>query len=103
MSTSVLGRILMQATAESLRDPELAELVHRRVLEPRRTLIREVISSGQLAGELRADVNPDVVLPTLVGPMLYLGMWDSRGAIQQVPVEAVVDLVLTGLTPASRS
>lgn len=103
VTTSRRGRILVQVTAESLRDPALAELVHRRVLAPRRALIREVIETGQATGELRADLDPDVVQPLLVGPMLYLGMWNSQESARSVPVAAIVDLVLSGLTPASDS
>lgn len=103
VTTSMLGRILVQVTGESLRDPALADLVHRRVLAPRRALIREVIETGQSTGELRADLDPDVLQPLLVGPMLYLGMWSSQEAARGVSVSAVVDVALSGLTPASDS
>lgn len=97
---SVRGRILMQVVSEGLRDPALADLVHHRVLAPRRQALRDVIADGIASGELRADVEVDTVVPVLVGPMLYLGMWSGAAATKAVTVEAVVDLVLTGLTAA---
>lgn len=100
---SVRGRILMQVVSEGLRDPALADLVHHRVLAPRRQALRDVIADGIASGELRADVEVDTVVPILVGPMLYLGMWSGAAATKGVTVEAVVDLVLTGLTPATDS
>jgi AcrR family transcriptional regulator len=97
---SMRGRILLQVVSEGLRDPGLAGLVHERVLAPRRQVLRDVIADGIASGELRADVDVDAVVPVLVGPMLYLGMWSGSTATQDVTVESVVDLVLTGLTPA---
>lgn len=103
MASSARGRILMQVVSEGERDPRLVQLVHERVLAPRRALIRRVISDGIASGELRADADADAVIPVLVGPMLYLGMWDASVPERDVTVESVVDLVLSGLTRASGS
>ncbi len=100
-SASVRGRILMHAAAQGSCDPELADLVQSRVLAPRRALLRSIIADGVEAGELREGIDPDAVVPVLVGPMLYLGMWGSVSG--NVSVEAVVDVILTGLTRASDS
>jgi AcrR family transcriptional regulator len=97
---SVRGRILVQVASEGLRDPALADLVHQRVLAPRRQVLRDVIADGVASGELRADIEVDPVVPVLVGPMLYLGMWSGSSVTQGVTVESVVDLVLSGLTSA---
>jgi AcrR family transcriptional regulator len=94
---SVRGRILMQVMSEGQRDPDLAALVHQRVLAPRRQVLRGIIADGIASGELRPDVEIDTVVPVLVGPMLYLGMWGSAEVTSGVTVESVVDLVLTGL------
>lgn len=95
---SVRGRILLQVVSEGLRDPALADLVHQRVLAPRRQVLRDVIADAIASGELRADVEVDTVVPVLVGPMLYLGMWSGSAVTKGVTVESVVDLVLAGLT-----
>lgn len=94
---SVRGRILMQVMSEGQRDPDLAALVHQRVLAPRRQVLRTIIADGIASGELRPDVEIETVVPALVGPMLYLGMWGSAEVTLGVTVESVVDLVLTGL------
>lgn len=100
---SVRGRILVQVASEGLRDPALADLVHHRVLAPRRQVLRDVIADGIASGELRADVEVDTVVPVLVGPMLYLGMWSGSSVTRGVTVASVVDLVLSGLTPATEA
>lgn len=103
VTTSMRGRILMQVAGEGARDPELVRLVHGRVLAPRRQLLRDIVCDGIRTGELRSDIDVDAVVPVLVGPMLYLGMWSACTPERDVPVETVVDTVLSGLTPATGS
>ena len=100
---SVHGRILTRVAAAGAGEPALAELVQSRVLAPRRQVLRDVIADGIASGELRDDVDVNAVIPVLVGPMLYLGMWDRTPVASDVSVDAVVDTILSGLTRASGS
>lgn len=100
---STRGRILMHVVGEGAREPRLAELVHDRVLAPRRRILSDIIERGMASGELRADLDVTAVIPVLVGPMLYLGMWRMCSAAQQVSVESVVDVLMTGMTRAIES
>ncbi|MEI6363398.1 MAG: TetR/AcrR family transcriptional regulator [Actinomycetes bacterium] len=93
------GRILMHAMASD--DPELHGLVHERVLAPRARVLKCVIEEGIADGQLRPDLDVDAVVPILVGPMLYLGMWRTRDSARKVAVDDVVDLIMTGLTRAN--
>jgi len=95
------GRILMHAMASD--DPRLAQLVHARVIGPRAELLLRVVDEGIASGELRADIDADAVVPLLVGPMLYLGLWRMRENVRRVEVDQVVDLIMSGLTRASGS
>lgn len=97
------GRVLMQAAAEGVRDPAVASLVHDRVLEPRREVLRQIIRDGIERGELRSGIDLDAVIPLLVGPMMHLGMWRMIPGVEAIDVETVVDLILEGMTPASGS
>lgn len=103
VTRSIRGRILLQAVSEGLRDPELAALVHQRVLAPRRDLLHGVLDEAVAHGELRAEVDRAAALAVLTGPMVYLGLWSGDDQMRGVSVETVVDLVLSGLTPASGS
>jgi AcrR family transcriptional regulator len=94
-------RILMHAFGSD--DPELVEQVYTRVLSSRSELLRSTIARGVANGELRDDLDADAAVAVLVGPMLYLGMWRSRGSVRRVGVDEVVDLVMKGLTPATGS
>jgi AcrR family transcriptional regulator len=93
------GRILMHAIAS--RDPGLAVLVHDRVLSPRSRQLRAVVAEGISTGDLRAGLDVNAVMSILVGPMLYLGMWRMREGIDEVSVDDVVDLLMSGLTRAN--
>jgi AcrR family transcriptional regulator len=54
---------------ELRRSPKLAE-VYQKVIAPRRQLIQDVIERGMASGELRADLDVEVVIAMLVGPMV---------------------------------
>lgn len=100
---SLQSRILTHAVSEGSGDPAMAELVHDRVLVPRRQLLRRIIEAGVGSGELRPDLDADTVIPILIGPMLYLGKWCMSPRAQQVTVEGVVDILMRGMTPANDS
>ncbi len=94
---TIRGRVLMRAAAEGVSDPSIAALVHARVLEPRREALRQVIRDGMASGELRPGIDLEAVVPVLVGPMMHLGMWRMCSGVEDVSVDAVIDLLLTGL------
>jgi AcrR family transcriptional regulator len=54
---------------ELKRSPKLNE-VYQKVIAPRRQLMRDVIGRGMASGELRADLDVDIVVAMLVGPMV---------------------------------
>ena len=62
-SMQMLGSLM----GESERSPELVELFRERVIAPRRKMLVEVIERGRDRGELRADIDPPLVVDMLVG------------------------------------
>ena len=102
-ASSTTGRVFIRVVTEGHTQPGLAAVIQVRILEPRRQVLRDVIADGVASGELHADLDPGTVIPVLVGPMLYLGMWDGLPGQGAVTVEAVVDAVLAGLAgPSAR-
>jgi AcrR family transcriptional regulator len=74
------------------RDPELARLVHD-FLEARMEPYREVLREAIARGELRPDIDLDVAVSTLSGPVFYRRLV-SRETIDAPYVEKVVDQFL---------
>ncbi len=88
------GRIMLAVISHSHDHPELAQLVYDRILQPRRMRIREIVEQGIEAGEFPSTLNIDVAMPTLIGPMLYLGMWSMCDPVSQTSTEDVLRSVM---------
>lgn len=91
-----IDRIMPSLVAEVNRDPQRYELFQN-MIEPRRNLIREVLLGGIRSGELRADLNVEVTMAALVGPMLIQGMLRWHPDIDETTLpEQIVETVLSG-------
>jgi len=68
------------------------------VVEPRRRVMREVLERGVRTGELRADLDVELALALLSGPVIVQLMleWNPRLSEERLP-ERVVDAVLAGI------
>jgi hypothetical protein len=73
---------------------KLAELVFERIAEPGRNMVRSMIIEGMNSGEFRRDINVELALPQLIGPMFYLGMWSVIDSVAEISTEALIDSVL---------
>jgi AcrR family transcriptional regulator len=102
---SLDGRVFTHAMSEASQEPAIAQLVHDRVLAPRRALLRRIIAHGLAAGQLRTDIDPEVALPIIVGPALYISKWQLTDRPVAVTAEQLVDIILGGMgrTPANGS
>lgn len=87
------------------RLPQLGELYTQKVVAPRRAALRDVIERGRAEGLLDPGIDLDVLLTCLSAPAILIGMHKARNQpTGNVPIEAVVDLVLAGaLSPAARA
>jgi hypothetical protein len=96
-------KILRPLLGQALLDEKLREAVRKRWVEPRRQFAREIIRRGIERGELRAGLDPDVVLDALYGPFYHrlLVPYDDA-SISDAYVDALVDTVFGGLERKSR-
>ncbi|WP_422752337.1 TetR/AcrR family transcriptional regulator [Micromonospora sp. WMMD708] len=90
-------RIMPCLVPEVNRSPDHFQL-YQNIIEPRRKIMREVLRRGVAAGELRADLDIEVAMALLTGPMLIqrLLRWHPELDDRLLP-EKVVDGVLDGL------
>jgi AcrR family transcriptional regulator len=66
-----IGQTVAALIAEGQADPELAEALRSRWLSVRRAEAREILELGIERGELREDLDPEVAVDILYGPIYY--------------------------------
>jgi AcrR family transcriptional regulator len=91
-----LGCKISMLLANGQFDEEMAEAFRVRWIEPRRDEARLVIQRGIERGEIRQEVDPDVLVDLLYGPV-YFRLLGEHAPLSQSFADALVDLVLSGL------
>lgn len=74
------GRLVRELLAETASDPEALKLFGERFVKPRRAVAKHLIEKGISAGEFRPDLEPEVVIDILYGPLYY------RLLVQHLPL-----------------
>jgi AcrR family transcriptional regulator len=93
------GRLLPRVLAAVQQYPEVLEAYRAQVVEQRSDRLRALLARGVRSGELRADLDIDLAVTLLVGPILYVVMMRSTGAApDRSTSERLVDGVLQGLS-----
>jgi hypothetical protein len=82
---------------ELARNEELARRYHK-LTEPRRELMRSVLQRGVESGELRSDLDIEMMCALLVGPMVAQSVlnWHPGIDITKMP-QQIVDSLLPGM------
>jgi AcrR family transcriptional regulator len=93
--------ILRNVHAQMKSSPKIWAAYHSTVVAPRRRLGLEVLRRGQENGELRKDVDVDLMNDLLVGPMLVRSLLRPDARLEKGLAEEIVDTVLEGLRPVS--
>ncbi|MEU5216291.1 TetR/AcrR family transcriptional regulator [Streptomyces sp. NPDC020807] len=79
--------------------PKLYEAYHRTVIEPRRRLGLDAVRRGMESGEIRDDLDVELVNDLFTGPLLLRTVIRPGSTLEPGLAEAVVDTVLDGLRP----
>ncbi|MEV3972641.1 TetR/AcrR family transcriptional regulator [Streptomyces sp. NPDC050698] len=93
--------ILHSVQAQMKSSPKLWAAYHTTVVAPRRRLGLEVLSRGQRNGELRADLDLELLNDLFVGPMLVRAVLRPDADLPEDLAEQIVDTLLEGLRPDS--
>ncbi|HTW31485.1 MAG TPA: TetR/AcrR family transcriptional regulator [Candidatus Sulfotelmatobacter sp.] len=94
------GRIVSAILAAGQSDPELIEAFRERFLKPRRREAYATLRRGILRGELRRNLDPDLLLDCLYGP-IYMRFLIRHDRLTPEFVDRLCALVLSGVRPVS--
>jgi AcrR family transcriptional regulator len=92
-------RLVAELTLASAQRPELAD-AFTRLYTQRRTAAMATIQRAQAAGELRASVDPDLLIDQLSGALHYRMLLRGEGPTDAY-AERLVDAILEGALPPS--
>lgn len=79
--------------------PQLWNMYHHTSIAPRRERMDEVLRRGIANGEIRADIDFDLLGDLFVGPMLVRTVLRPGGTPEEGSAERIVDAVLEGVRP----
>ena len=97
-TTTRAGRILARIVGDAPEQSDLMSLYHRRVVDPRRARLRDLLAVAVQRGELSPDTDLELAVDLIVGPLMYRLL--TRCGDQGLPrdwCERAVDSLLSGL------
>jgi len=96
------GRIVSAILAAGQSDKDLIEAFRERFLWPRRREAYATLRRGIERGELRRDLDPDLLLDSLYGP-IYMRFLIQHDRLTPEFVDRLCALVLAGVRPQPKS
>ena len=96
------GRIVSAILGAGQSDPELIEAFRERFLMPRRREAYATLRRAILRGELRRDIDPNLLLDSLYGP-IYMRFLIRHDRLTPHFIDRLCALVLAGARPHYRS
>lgn len=92
---SLMPRLL----AEVVDEPELHRIFSVHLVDPRRRIIHALLRRAIARGEVRADIDPEIAVDLMVGPLIYRVII-AGGDVEKIPNPLeVLRAVLDGLRP----
>ena len=95
---SLAARLMPTIVDEMSRNGELAAVARDRFLTARRAALRTVFERAVRRGDLRRDLDLELALDVLAGPLFYR-LLVTGGPIDERLAEGVVELILRGFAP----
>ena len=95
---SLARRLFPSLVGAMGQKPDLARALREGFLASRRAVLTEVIQRGIERGDLRRDVDVDLALDVLGGPLFYR-LLITGGPIDDELAEGVADLIMRGFGP----
>lgn len=98
MHADMAGLVFASVMAAATRHPELVRRYQQVAIEPRREQLRVILRHGVAAGELREDLDVELAVRMLAGPVVHTMKSERPGErVSAEFVEALVDTLLQGI------
>ena len=85
--------------AEASSDPDLHAIFYANLVAPRRRALREALERAVARGELRDDVDLELAIDLLAGPVVYRLLISGGDFSRMFSIDHLLDAVLNGLSP----
>jgi AcrR family transcriptional regulator len=99
---SLAGRLMPNLVGAMAQKPELARSVRESFLTGRRAALAAVLERGVERGDLRPDLDVELALDVLGGPLFYR-LLITGGPLDEQLAEGVADLIIRGFAPEAPS
>ena len=100
LSTPEMRMVIAGLIDDAARDPALATLLRDRLIAPRRRDLKAMVQRGIDRGEVRDDVDSDVLVDLLIAP-LYHRVLVTGDPVNEHITHEIVDLLLEGASRAN--
>jgi AcrR family transcriptional regulator len=97
---SPVGSVFAQLLASAMQDPVAAEWLRARFLDSRQRGTRELWDRAVSRGEVRADIDPDLAMDLVFGPVMWR-LVSGRRPLTEADADALVNSALNGLRAAA--
>ena len=85
--------------ADAANDPELHTIFYEHLVAPRRRHTRIILERATARGELRGDLDLELVIDLFAGPVVYRLLISGGDFGQLFPFDQQLDALLNGLAP----
>jgi tetracycline repressor-like protein len=92
-----VGSVFAQLLASARQDPVAAEWLRARFLDSRQRGIRELWDRAVSHGEVRTDIDPDLAVDLVFGPVMWRLASGRRRPLTEDEADALVNSALNGL------
>jgi AcrR family transcriptional regulator len=94
---STLGRTMLAIISESDPDSEVVQIFHTQYIAPRRADAKRILEIGIANGEIRSEIDQDVILDMIYGP-LYFHVLIFKKTLDPSFIEILIDYIMKAMS-----
>jgi AcrR family transcriptional regulator len=98
-SRSGAATLMPRLLGDAVNDLELHAIFRANLVEPRRAALRTVLERAVARGEIRGDVDVELMIDLFAGPAVYRLLITGGDMSQMFAVDDQLDALLNGLAP----